>query len=71
MEKMSNHTKTVIVETLLGNYNWLETLLANIGLESLVVYSRAQKFGGVVSVRPVSEAGHEEFPLLGGGIDYD
>jgi hypothetical protein len=70
MEKMSNHEKTTLVEGLFGNYTLLENILAHVGLESLVVYLRAQKLGEV-RVQPSHGTRPDDFPLMSEGIDYD
>lgn len=71
MEKMSNHQKTTLVEGLFGNYTLLESMLANVGLEFLVVSLRARKAGAKVRVQQIHVAEPEDFPLMSGGIDYD
>ena len=63
MGNMSNREKTNLAEELFGKFNFWETILANIGLESLVVYLRAQKLGEGVTVRPAHDTEPDDFPL--------
>ena len=69
MSNMTNHERTTIVEKLFGGYNLPETILANLGMEAVVVYLRGQKLPGV-TVKPAGQDEQfDEFPLS--GIDFD
>ena len=61
-ERMTNHQKTVLVEELFGDYNLWENILANIGLEMIVITARAEKKG--IKVTSTDET-KRDFPLSG------
>lgn len=72
-EPMKNHQKTTVLEQLFGNYSFVENILANLGLESVIVASRAKALG--YKVNPVTaleeKQAYKNVTLDSSTIDFD
>lgn len=75
-EAMTNHEKTVVGTNLVDKYNFLENVLANLGLDVVVVAMRAKAAGYTVDNIILKGTDEEReacknVSLGGHGIDWD
>ncbi len=74
-ESMTNHEKTVVGTNLVGEYNFLENVLANLGLDVVVVAMRAKAAGYAVDnviLKGTDEEreAYKNISINGSGIDW-